>query len=250
MTGTRGNLSSKPLSLRLQNVLARAGLCSRRGAVTVIKTGQVKVNDKVIVEPGYRVQDDDVVTLNGKIVPFKVRKRYFLVNKPRGYLCSRKDHFERSLVTHLLPDKLRKGIFPVGRLDFNSEGLILLTNDGEWAQFFIRPKYQILKEYLVTVAYPLEKEKITKFEKGLIIDGIKYQAQKVEVLSPHTFKITLTEGKNREIRKVIQKLGSKVERLVRIKIGPFDIMNLPQGSWRKLDKKEVTMIKEQYGRNH
>ncbi len=249
MTGTRANLSSRPLNLRLQNVLARAGLSSRRGAITIIRTGQVRVNGKVVVEPGFRVQESDVVSVNGKVVPFRVKRKYFLLNKPRGYLCSRKDSFERPLVTQLLPDKMRKGVFPVGRLDFLSEGLILLTNDGDWAQLFIKPKYQVPKQYLVTLARPLDIENAKRFERGLEIDGVKYKAKKVEIINPHSLKITLTEGKNREIRKVMQKLGSKVERLVRTKIGPFEIDNLPQGSWRKLDDKEVKMCQELYGHN-
>lgn len=228
-------------------MLSKAGLSSRRGAISIIKTGQVSVNGKVIVEPGFKVKLGDVVLLNDKVVPFSVEKKYFIINKPRGYLSSRKDDFGRSLVIELIPKKLRKGLFPVGRLDYFSEGLILLTNDGDWAQLFIRPKHQILKEYLVTIDRPLTFEALKQFEKGLEIKGEMYKAEKVEYINPHTLKVTLIEGKNREIRKVIHALGSKVNRLVRIKIGFLSLDGLEPGRWRKLTKSEIEMFWKYYG---
>lgn len=239
----------KPSSHRLQNILARAGLASRRGAATIIRTGQVKVNGKVVVEPGFRVTDRDRILLNEKPVPFRIKKRYLLLNKPQGYLCSRKDRFDRSLVLDLLPPKLRKGLYPVGRLDYLSEGLILLTNDGDWAQLFLRPRHRVPKEYLVTMDWPLVEERVKLFEKGIDIKGEIYRAERVESLNSHTIRITLVEGKNREIRKVIEKLGSHVKRLIRVRIGFLTIDGLASGCWRKLTKDEVNRFREMYGRH-
>lgn len=239
----------KPPTLRLQSLLAKAGLCSRRGAVTIIQTGQVKVNGRVVLEPGLRVGPQDEVLLNNRPVPFAVPKRYLMINKPRGYLCSRKDSFGRALVLDLIPKKYRKGLYPVGRLDYDSEGLLLLTNDGDWAQLFLRPRYGVPKEYRVLLDRPLPLEQLKRFEQGIRIEGEILRARSVKLLEPRLVEVVLVEGKNREIRRVMEKLGARVLRLVRQRIGHLGLEGLDVGCWKKIERGDVERFWADYGRH-
>lgn len=231
--------------MRLQKFLADAGVASRRASEKFVTEGRVSVNGAVVAELGSRIDPShDRVTVDG--VPVRERRKIYLaLHKPPGWLCSRADPHKRRCVESLLP-KEWANLYTVGRLDFSSEGLIFLTNDGQFALHITHPRYGIRKKYLATVAGRVEPAALGRLTQGLVHDGERLKAGRARILrtnNSHTLvEIELSEGKNREVRRMFEALGLTVERLQRIQIGPIKLGELPSGKWRTLSPVEVKSL--------
>lgn len=232
--------------IRLQKFIADSGLMSRRAAETEIENGNVSVNGHV-AGIGDKVDPmRDSVTYRGKKVPYARREHvYIMINKPRGYLSSTSDDRGRKCITELL-DRIDARIYPVGRLDLISEGLLLLTDDGELKNRLTHPSHSLPKVYRVKVAGQVSDEALDILTSPLIIDGYKIRPVEVAVgasdESGTVLKMTLTEGRNRQIRKMCEQAGLTVKRLSRISIGNLKLDGLPVGKWRHLTKEEVDYL--------
>ena len=233
--------------MRLQKYMAHAGVASRRKCEEIIAEGRVKVNGEVVDTQGYIVEEGDRVTVDGKKVWPVKRNTYILMNKPRGVVSSAKDNKDRQTVLDLLSSDIGARLYPVGRLDMDSSGLILLTDDGELTERLLHPKYEIEKTYKVTVNGLVSEEEATKLSKGVKLkDGMT---------APGEFKIiehrnkktrlecTIREGRNRQIRGVFESLGYEVIQLERIAFGPLKITGLGKGDYRPLREKEIRSLK-------
>ncbi len=233
---------------RLQKVLAAAGLGSRRQCEELITAGRVEVDRRVVTELGTRVDAvgqqirvDGVPLARPKLV-------YYAVNKPAGVLCTNRDPSGRPRVVDLLPATDAR-LFTIGRLDLHSEGLILVTNDGDLANRLTHPRYGVAKTYRVVVAGRPARDVLTKLVQGVhLAEGVA-RAERVEIQSLHkestVLEMVLREGKNREIRRVLARVGHKVERLTRIAVGPVRLGNLPPGASRRLTREEVAALRRE-----
>jgi 23S rRNA pseudouridine2605 synthase len=223
---------------RLQKFLSQAGVASRRHAEEMIQKGLVKVNGKVIKEMGIKVDPDkDKVTVNNK--PVKVNTMVYLaLNKPKRYVTTRDDPRKRRTVYDLLPKDLKNTVWPVGRLDFNTEGLLLLTNDGELTQQLTHPSKEHEKEYEVKLDKEVSEGRLDKIKTGMIIDGEKTAPAKLRVEGT-TVYITIHEGKNRQVRKMFGSFGYTVRNLKRIRIGKLKLADLPSGRFITLTKSQI-----------
>lgn len=226
--------------VRLNKFLASCGIGSRRACDALVQEGRVEVNGQPCLNPAERIGDDDHVRLDGRRVAAR-EVRTVALNKPRGLVCTRDDELGRDTILSLLPGSLRH-LNHVGRLDRESEGLIILTNDGQLSQAMLHPSKQIEKEYVVTANQPVESEHIGKFLTGIYTEEGKLTATEVERLSPRRFRIVLTSGHKRQIRVMFRSLGYQVQRLVRIRIGALNLDNLPPGKWRPLEPAEVESL--------
>jgi len=237
--------------IRLNKFLSQAGIASRREADRMIAGGRVKVNNQVIHELGCKIDDEkDKVEVNGRKVKRKQAFIYLVLNKPRGYLVTLKDPFGRSTVKNFFIT-LKKSVFPVGRLDYDSEGLLLLTNDGELAYRLTHPRYEIRKTYLVKVRGEPDPSKLVKLRKGILLDGRKTAPAKVALLEGNPKKsllrIEIYEGRKREIRRMFESIGHKVLKLTRVGFAGLTLEKLKSGKWRFLQPEEIRMLKEQVG---
>ncbi len=227
--------------VRLQKLLSEAGICSRRKAEEHIVAGRVRVNGQVVTELGTKVDaGEDRVEFDGKVISTASKLIYLALNKPLGVVTSCSHSGER-VVTDLidLPDR----VYPVGRLDKDSTGLLLLTNDGMLHHRLSHPSFDHEKEYLVTVAQSITDSALAKMAKGLPLMGIRTRPARIRRLSPTRFRIILKEGRNRQIRRMVRKVGNRVVGLTRIRIANIHLGNLPEGTWRPLTTKErVTLI--------
>lgn len=232
--------------IRLQKFLADAGLMSRRAAEAEIAAGRVSVNGHP-AEIGMQVDPaEDLVTYRGKKVVFTKKEHvYIMMNKPRGYLCSTEDDRGRKCVTDLL-DGVSARVYPVGRLDLISEGLLLLTDDGELKNRLTHPSYSLPKIYRVKVAGEVSESQLVTLGSPLVIDGYKIRPVEVSMgesdESGTVLKMTLKEGRNRQIRKMCEQAGLTVKRLSRVSIGNLKLDGLPVGKWRYLDEREVEYL--------
>ncbi len=224
--------------MRLNVFLAQSGLCSRRKADELIKKGSVFVNGEKIISPGTNVLPSDNITYKQKILKIK-EYRYIILNKPKGAVCTLKDKFADKTVVSLLPKSLGR-VFPAGRLDKNTTGLLILTNDGNFCNFLAHPRYQIEKEYEVEINKPFKKPHTAKVLSGIKDRGEILRFKKVKLINNHkTFvRVVLTQGKKREIRRVFAFLGYNVVNLKRVRIGSLRLKGLKEGQWRKLSLKE------------
>jgi len=230
---------------RLQKVLAAAGCGSRRHCEEFITTGRVAVNGRVVRELGVRVQPGvDKIQLDGEPVRPQ-RKVYYLVNKPPGYVSTHNDPQRRPRVIDLIPPR-RERLFTVGRLDANSQGLMIVTNDGALAQRLAHPRYGIAKTYRVLVAGAPDAGDMAALEQGMIFAEGRFRARSVRILKPAGnatwLEIVLTEGQNREIRRMLARLEHKVMRLQRVALGPFRLRDLPLGGWREVSPAELQAL--------
>lgn len=224
--------------MRLQKFLSSAGVCSRRKGEEYIRSGRVKVNDRIVKELGTKVDPQtDQIAVNGNTVELNHDNIYIALNKPKGYIasCSRRQADEK-IVMDLLDISLR--IYPIGRLDKDSSGLLLLTNDGELHHRLLHPSFDHEKEYEVTVDRPVADGALRKLAQGLPMMGTKTRAAKIKRLSARRFRIILQEGKNRQIRRMVRKVGARVSRLKRVRVANIKIGRLAEGSWRHLTEKE------------
>ena len=232
--------------VRLQKFLADAGLMSRRAAEAEIAAGRVSVNGHP-AEIGMQVDPAaDLVTYRGKKVVFSKKEHvYIMMNKPRGYLCSTEDDRGRKCVTDLL-DGVNARVYPVGRLDLISEGLLLLTDDGELKNRLTHPSYSLPKVYRVKVGGEVSESQLVTLGSPLVIDGYKIRPVEVSMgesdESGTVLKMTLKEGRNRQIRKMCEQAGLTVKRLSRVSIGNLKLDGLPVGKWRYLDEREVEYL--------
>lgn len=234
---------------RLQKILAHAGIASRRASEALIVAGRVSVNGKVVTELGTKVDPDrDVINVDGRLVSKKAQGfTYILLNKPRKVLSSATDTLGRPTVLDLVDCPER--VYPVGRLDLLSEGLILLTNDGDLTRKLTHPSHHVEKEYQVLVSGKPSSEVLNRWRKGGIevegqpVGGALVEVMKVE--SENTWlKIVLTEGRKRQIREVAAALGHPVRTLIRVRIGPLRLGNIRPGQWRYLNVREIQRLKQ------
>jgi 23S rRNA pseudouridine2605 synthase len=233
------------MPVRLQKFLADAGIASRRASEQIITSGRVTVNGEVVRELGSKVDPArDSVEVDGRGVREK-RKLYIALHKPRGFLCSRADPDHRPVIGSLLP-KEWAGLYTVGRLDFNSEGLIFLTNDGEFSLRLTHPRYGVRKKYLVTVEGRVEPEILQRMTRGIYEGGEKLKAERAWLLSSgkkqSVVELELAEGKNREVRRLFESQRLNVARLQRIQIGRIKLGELPSGKWRVLASAEIRSL--------
>jgi 23S rRNA pseudouridine2605 synthase len=231
---------------RLQAFLAHAGVASRRACEGIILERRVCINGVVASELGVRVRPGDVVTLDGRSLKPEGKKRYILLHKPAGYLSAMSDPEGRPLASELLKG-IDERVYNAGRLDQWSSGLLLFTNDGELASLLVHPSGGIEKEYEIKADAPLGEEFFTGFRNGIEIGGIVYRASFLERTGPDSARVVLVEGKNREIRRVLERFGLRAKILRRVRIGPLTIEGLTEGAFRELSESEVMALRE-YGR--
>ena len=233
---------------RLNVFLAHQGVCSRRKAMDLIAQGHVSVNGRIVREPSTPVEfPKDRVTVDGKIVQ-KKSYEYIMLNKPQGYVTTREDRFAQKTVLDLLPSGLRH-LNPVGRLDKNTEGLLIMTNDGELANQLTHPSYDVDKTYVVQIQKKLGLQEQKKLETGIVVDGEKTAPAKITALTPLKngceFLITIHEGRKRQIRLMLAEVGHYVTFLKRIQQGPLSLGTLPTGEYRVLTSEEISALKKE-----
>lgn len=240
------DFASKNL-FRLNKLIADAGIASRRKADELIKRGLVKVNGEIISEPGHKARLSDKIEVEGKIIKSKKKLVYYVLNKPKNVISTASDELGRKTVVELVKTKER--IYPVGRLDRNTTGVLLLTNDGELAARLIHPKYQIERIYSVTLDKELRLSDAKKIAKGTDLDGEKTAPCSIfiEPKNPRKASIILTEGKNREVRRLFEKFGYEVKQLDRKLFAGVSAEGLKRGESRKLTKKEIAELKKLVG---
>ena len=228
---------------RLQKIIARAGITSRRNAEKLITDGKVTVDGKVITELGAKFDaQKNKIRVDGKLLKFDAEKIYILLNKPRGYVCTAKDERGRKTVLDLI--NISERVFPVGRLDLNSEGLLLLTNDGELSNALIHPKFKIDKTYRAKISGELTEEKLDKLRAGIELeDGLTAPA-KIFLLEENLIEITIHEGRNRQIRRMFAAIGCDVKRLKRIKFADLTLEGVAVGKFRRLTSTEIKNLKK------
>lgn len=232
---------------RLAKFMARSGVCSRRDAENLIKQKRVTVNGEIIDTPAFKVEGSEKILLDGEKLPEIEQTRLWLYHKPAGLLTTHKDTEARATVFDHLPAGLPR-VISVGRLDLNSEGLLLLTNNGELSRKLELPENGWSRRYKVRVHGFVNKNKLADLAKGATVDGINYGPVKAELESQNGTNswliVTLNEGKNREVRKLMKSIGLEVARLIRLSYGPFQLGNLKKGEVREVPQK---VLKEQLG---
>lgn len=236
-------MNEEQFPMRLQAYMAKCGVASRRGSEELIEQGRVMVNNKTVRQMGLKVGPEDIVQVDGETIELIDRKYYIALNKPKGYVCTNYDPNETKYARELIAMRDADLLYNVGRLDKESNGLILFTNDGEFANAMMHPKYQVEKEYLVKLDRPIEIEDLNKALDGIYIDIPQPYKIKRYDLIPRTklfLKVTLTEGKNREIRKIFSFLGYDVKSLTRIRIGCIELGDMVPGEWRNLTAEEIS----------
>lgn len=232
--------------MRLNKYIASAGICSRRKADELIENGNVKVNGAVVKTMGWQVEEDDVVEANGRVIEIANKKIYVVVNKPLGYITSMQDEKDRDTVADLVAD-IPQRLFPVGRLDYNTTGLLIMTNDGELTQTLTHPRHEVYKTYVAKVAGVISDSRLAKLRKGVDIGGFVTSPAKVRLVRQMprhaVVEISIREGKNRQVRKMFAAVGNKVQELHRTAIGEIRLGRLKEGHYRKLTKEEIAYLK-------
>lgn len=233
---------------RLQKLISRAGLMSRREAEKYIAAGRVTVNGKVVTEVGVKFDAQiSKICVDGRELKFDNAKIYLLLNKPRGYVTTTKDDRGRKTVLDLIP--ISERIYPVGRLDLNSEGLLLLTNDGELMNALLHPKFKVAKTYRVVATGEITAEKLNQLRAGVELeDGLTASAE-INLIcaegNSSTLEITIREGRNRQVRRMLAAVGCKVKRLTRIGFASLTLSGLRVGEFRRLTDKEISQLRHQ-----
>ncbi len=228
--------------IRLNSYLAKSGCGSRRFCETLIQSGRVKVNMKRVTDLGTKVEASDVVMVDDEAVEPVQKAFYYALYKPRGYLCTNYDPNEKLYARDLIDTPAKDLLFHVGRLDRDSEGLIIYTNDGKIAQQITHPSSQIEKEYMVRTREPVERRDMEEALRGVMIDGEQYTIKRFELYSRQWTRIILTEGKNREIRRIFEAFGYEVKELVRLRVGCIELDNLKVGHWRTISREEIRAL--------
>lgn len=228
--------------IRLNKYIASTGACSRRIADEYILEGRISINGHIVKELGTLVSCDDNVSLDGNTLSVENKKTYIMLNKPKGYISTAKEQFSRPSVMDIVKTEYR--IYPVGRLDMYSRGLILLTNDGEITNKITHPKTHVSKTYEVIAKNEIKDTDVSRLKNGVDIDGYITKEAEVTRLSKNKIEITIFEGKNRQIRKMIEAIDNKVIDLKRTKIGSLSLNNLEEGKYVFLDQEEIKKIFE------
>jgi 23S rRNA pseudouridine2605 synthase len=230
----------------LNKYLAECGLCSRRKASELIKSGIISVNNLVVINPAHRISADEVVRHNKKIVKPE-RKAYLLLNKPVGYITSKSDPEGRKTVMDLVKGVLNQyRLYPVGRLDWETTGLLLLTNDGELTQKLAHPRNEIAKVYHAILDHPLSENDLNKVRKGVFLQNVRIKADRAYFVKGKTKKhigVQIHSGKNRIVRRIFKALGYNVIKLDRVGYGPLTKKGVAVGQWRFLTRREVELIR-------
>ena len=232
--------------IRLQKYLAMCGIASRRASEKIILDGRVAVNGRIITEMGIQVDDSkDTVTLDGEVIRPEEEKHYIAYNKPVGEVTTASDPEGRATVMDKFADYPVR-LFPVGRLDYDSEGLLLLTNDGDMMNRVLHPSHEVLKTYWTKMSSHVTQEEIAALRKGVMIDGKLTSPASVRLIRENTFDtvllISIHEGRNRQVRKMAEAVGPKVICLRRVGFGPVSLGDLPTGMWRPLTKEEIDRL--------
>ena len=232
--------------MRLQKYMADCGVASRRACEKLILEGRVSVNGAVVTELGTCVEEHDTIIFDGQKLSPKTKKIYIMLYKPDKVVSTASDPEGRTTVLDLVDIKER--LYPVGRLDYHTEGLILLVNDGDAAYHLTHPKFEIEKEYLAVIAGEISREEVLKLQSGVVIDGEKTSPAKVKVveMTEHTtsLSVIIHEGKNRQVRKMFEVFGKEVLHLTRMRHGEILLTGLKKGEWRYLNKQEIDYIEE------
>lgn len=227
--------------MRLQKFLSKAGICSRRKGEEYIKAGFVRVNSTVVTELGTKIDPEkDRIEFKGKVVVPENNLVYIALNKPKGYVTSC-SHPREKIVLDLIDIPQR--VYPIGRLDKDSTGLLILTNDGDLHHRLLHPSFDHEKEYDVTVSKPITDGALQNIAEGMPMMGRKTRPAKITRISSRRFRIVLKEGKNRQIRRMVRKVGNQVARLKRIRISKIGLDRLEEGTWRYLTEKEIKSLK-------
>lgn len=226
---------------RLSKTLAAAGVASRRACEELIFAGRVKVNGHTILVPQTMVGEPDIITVDDKSVSKPESKVYYMVNKPEGYICTSSRHLNTKIVLDLF-EGVDKRLFTIGRLDKNTKGLLLVTNDGHFANKVIHPSFNIIKEYLAKTDQEITAEHLKAISSGTLVEGIFVKPARTVKVRKGTIKIAVSEGKKREVRLLLQNAGLEVRELTRIRIGGLHLGGLPEGQWRVMTEQERTLI--------
>ena len=232
--------------MRINKYIADAGICSRRKADELISNGNVKINGLTVQELGVDVAEGDVVEVNGSVIEAGRRKVYVAVNKPAGVITSMDDDRERETVADIVAD-IPERLFPVGRLDYNTTGLLIMTNDGQLTYTLTHPKHEVYKTYVAKVEGVLSGARAAKLRRGVDIGGFVTSPARVKVLKQMpryaVVEISIREGKNRQVRKMFAAVGNKVRELKRTQIGEIRLGRLKEGHYRKLTREEIEYLK-------
>ncbi len=233
--------------VRLQKYIAMCGEASRRHAEEFITSGRVKVDGEIVRELGTKVEiGANKVCLDGKEIRIEKKKYYIMLNKPYGYISAVKDQFERETVIDLIKGEIDANLYPVGRLDYDTEGLILLTNDGDFTYRITHPRHNVGKTYIATLKGGITIKHLAMLRRGIRVEDYKTSPAEVDLLDTvpgqSRVKITIHEGKNRQVRKMFESLGYSVIALERIAIGNVELGNLSRGRWRHLTSYEVSYL--------
>ena len=231
---------------RLQKIIANSGYCSRRKAEELIINGQVYVDGVLVTELGTKVNGTETIVVEGVTLNKQAKKEYYLLNKPRGYICSLKDEKGRKVVTELINTKER--IYPVGRLDYDTTGVLLLTNDGEFANILTHPSNEVEKTYLAIIEGIMTTEEIYKLKDGVVIEGVKVTPKRLKIKKKDLEKnkskveITIVEGRNHIVKKMFEVVGHPVNKLTRERLAFLDVKGLQSGEYRYLTNDEVKQL--------
>lgn len=227
--------------MRINKYLAHSGVCSRRQADELISQGRVSINEDVVKELGVKVSPEDIIKLDGKEVKLSKKFEYFLLNKPIGYVSTVKDPHAEKTVLDLVKSEER--LYPVGRLDKDSRGIIIITNDGDLTYKLTHPKKDIFKTYEVILDKKPKEVDLKTLIRGIPMDGYLTKRAKIKKMSDYKYQISISEGKNRQIRRMFNYIGCKVVDLKRISIGKIKDNYLPEGKFRKLTKEEIDYLR-------
>jgi 23S rRNA pseudouridine2605 synthase len=231
----------RPAGERLQKALAAAGVASRRHAEELIAAGRVSVNGEVVTQPGTRVGPEDHLAVDNRPINRSPRFAYLLLNKPAGVLSTAHDERGRRTVLDLIQSRER--VYPVGRLDLDSEGLLLLTNDGELTFRLLHPRHELPREYQVWVHPTPTDQQLEQLRQGVEIEGWRTSPAQVRWLSGGSLSVVIHEGHKRQVRRMAEAVGLSVDRLVRVRMGPLTLGKLQPGEWRSLRPEEVEKLK-------
>ncbi|WP_288770851.1 pseudouridine synthase [uncultured Sneathia sp.] len=228
--------------MRINKYIALSGFCSRRKADELIDIGRVTIN-KDIAKKGDEVRENDIVRIDGERVRVKLDQyEYYILNKPKRVICSNEDKFGRVTAVSLINSNKR--LFTYGRLDYLTEGLIIVSNDGDLYNKIMHPRQKLYKSYIATIDKEITEDHIEALSHGVVIDGVKTAPAKVKVLTKTEVRIAIFEGRNRQIRKMFEVLGYFVKSLKRVKVGELTLKNLEVGKYRKLTKDEIEYLKK------
>ncbi|MEJ6951019.1 pseudouridine synthase [Natronospora cellulosivora (SeqCode)] len=230
---------------RLQKVMAHAGIASRRKSEKIIQEGRVKVNGEIVTKVGTKVNEDDSIEVDGQLIS-EEKKVYILLNKPRSYITTVDDPRGRKTVLDLI-GSISQRIYPVGRLDYDTSGLLIMTNDGELTYLLTHPSHMIDKTYRVEVKGHPKTQELKQLERGVVLEDGLTAAAKIKKIEHHqdttTFNLTIHEGKNRQVRRMCENIGYEVYKLKRISFAFLDLHGLKEGSFRELSNEEVAKLR-------